>query len=121
VEDDPADIFLMQRACRRTNIVNNLKVVTDGQMAIDYLAGAGAFADREEYPLPWLIFLDLKLPYKGGFEVLKWMHTQPSLKDIIVAILSSSFEERDRKLAQNLGARSFLVKPPAPEMLMDLL
>jgi hypothetical protein len=52
VEDDPGDVFLMQRACRQANLSNPLQIVTDGQMAVDYLQGNGEFADRTKHPLP---------------------------------------------------------------------
>jgi len=82
--------------------------------------GSGPFADRERFPLPGLLFLDLKLPYKSGFEVLQWIWTRPELAAIPVAVLTSSEEERDIKEAARLGARSFLVKPPTREALMNL-
>ena len=120
-EDDPDDVFLMKRACQKTNLINGLQVVTDGRMAIDYLAGAGKFADRTRYPRPGVAFLDLKLPYKPGFEVMKWMRTRPELESVVVVILSSSSEERDRDTAYRLGARMFLVKPPTPAMLLGVI
>ncbi len=121
VEDDPNDVFLMKRAMKGATIVNPLKVAGDGQEAIDYLAGAGQFANRSEFPIPSLVFLDLKLPYKNGFEVLEWIRNQPSLSSTLVIVLTSSSEERDIKETYRLGARSFLVKPPTQTMLLDLM
>lgn len=121
VEDDPNDIFLMKRALKHAEIPNPLKVVEDGQQAIDYLAGTGPFTNRSEFPIPNLIFLDLKLPYKNGFEVLEWVRKQPSLDSTLVVVLTSSAEERDIKETYRLGARSFLVKPPNQAMLSDLM
>jgi len=121
VEDDPNDVFLMQRAMKSAEIANPLKVVEDGQGAIDYLSGAGKYADRTEFPLPNLVFLDLKLPYKSGFEVLEWIRTQSTLDSMLVVVLTSSSEERDIKEVYRLGARSFLVKPPTKTMLTALM
>jgi len=121
VEDDPNDVFLMQRALKKTGIANPLKVAENGQQAIDYLAGTERLANRAEFPIPSLIFLDLKLPYKSGFEVLEWIRTQPSLESTLVVVLTSSSEERDIKESYRLGAKSFLVKPPTPAMLADLM
>jgi CheY-like chemotaxis protein len=61
-EDDPNDVVLLQHAFRAAEISNPLHVAKDGQEAIDYLAGAGEFADRARYPLPCLLIMDIKLP-----------------------------------------------------------
>jgi len=121
VEDNHDDVFLMQRALKKAAIANPIQVVNDGGSAIDYLAGKGRFAVRDKFPLPGLIFLDLKLPYFDGFEVLQWIQTQPALNRIIVVILSSSGESRDRERATALGVRSYLVKPPTPDKLKAVM
>ena len=121
VEDDPNDVFLMKRALKGAAITNPLRIAEDGQQAIDYLTGAGQFADRTAFPVPNLVFLDLKLPYKSGFEVLEWIRTQPSMDSILVVVLTSSSEEKDIKETHRLGAKSFLVKPPTPTMLSELM
>ncbi len=121
VEDDPNDVFLLKRALKGTQIGNPLQIVTNGQEALDYLSGAAKYADRVQYPIPSLIFLDLKLPYKNGFEVLQWIRNEPTLDSSVVVILTSSSEERDIEKAYKLGARSFLIKPPIPQMLLDLM
>src|SRR5581483_9368621 len=66
VEDDENDVFLLQHAMKRAGVSNPVQVATDGQQAIDYLQGAGKFADRMKYPFPCLVLLDLKLPYVMG-------------------------------------------------------
>jgi CheY-like chemotaxis protein len=95
VEDRDEDVFLLKYAFKRAGIENPVQVATDGQMAIDYLAGVGKFADRQQFPMPCLVLLDLKLPHKMGMEVLEWIRQQPSLKSLIVIILSSSVYEGD--------------------------
>jgi CheY-like chemotaxis protein len=121
VEDNEDDIFLMRRALKKAQAGNNLQTVTDGQQALDYLSGAGQFSDRRLFPLPMIVFLDLKLPYVGGFEVLAWLREQPLLNSIVVVVLTSSAENRDHEKASVLGARSYLVKPPTPESLRQVL
>lgn len=121
VEDDPNDVFLMKRAMKNAQIVNPLKVVGDGQEAINYLSGVDKFADRVQFPIPSLIFLDLKLPYKSGFEVLSWIRGQRALDLTLVMVLTSSSEERDIAQCYRLGARTFLVKPPNSGMLLELM
>jgi len=120
VEDNEDDVFAMRRALKKAQITNPLQVVTDGQQALDYLAANGQYADRAHYPLPFLIFLDLKLPYLDGFEVLFWSRQQPALESIVIVVLTGSAERRDRERAYELGARSYLTKPPTPEALSAL-
>jgi len=77
VEDDSNDVFLMERAFNKARLANPLKVVRDGEEAISYLLGEGIYADRAEYPMPFMILLDLKMPRLSGFEVLEWLESQP--------------------------------------------
>jgi CheY-like chemotaxis protein len=120
VEDDEADVFIMKKALKQAGILNALQVVTDGQMALDYLDGEGIYSDRVEFPLPFILFLDLKLPYVHGFEVLSWIRAQPSLNSIIVIVLTGSDQEKDQQRAYALGARSYLIKPPTAEKLLAI-
>ena len=120
VEDNEDDVFLMKRALKSARIVNPLLVVEDGQEALDYLGGAGKFADRDQYPLPVVVFLDLKLPFISGHEVLAWIRRQKQLESTVVIVLTSSNEASDLSRCYALGANSYLVKPPTPEQLDDL-
>lgn len=120
VEDGDDDLFFLKRALRNAGITDDLRVATNGQQAIDYLSAHGEFADRSSAPLPWLIFLDLKLPYKSGFEVLEWVRQQSELSHVKVVVLTSSPEQRDIDKANQLGAHHYLVKPPKAEVLRDL-
>ncbi len=111
VEDDANDVFLLQRVFREVAIPNPVRVVTDGQMAIDYLSGAGAFGNRTDFPLPGLVLLDLKLPHRSGREVLQWIRAQPAFRRIIVVVFTSGEYAGDIGLAYDLGANAFLLKP----------
>jgi CheY-like chemotaxis protein len=117
VEDNEDDAFFMQRAFRNAGLRNPLQIVTDGEQAIEYLAGQNGFADRKKYPLPDMIFLDLKMPGLNGFDVLRWIRKNKK-SDVRVAMLTSSPEEIDRKKARELGADCYLLKPPDPTMLL---
>jgi CheY-like chemotaxis protein len=110
----------MKRALQGASVVNPLYVVEDGQEALDYLGGAGKFADRDNYPLPVLVFLDLKLPYISGHDVLAWTRRQKELESLVVIVLTSSNEASDLSRCYALGANSYLVKPPTPDQLEDL-
>lgn len=111
IEDDANDILFVQRAFSRVNLANSICTVKDGDAAIDYLSGAGAYADRVQYPLPALILLDLKLPRRSGIEILAWIRQQPGIRRIPVVVLTSSRENVDLERAYDLGVNSYLVKP----------
>ena len=120
VEDDPNDVFLFQHAMIKAGVTNPVQVATDGQQAIDYLQGAGKFADREKFPFPCLVLLDLKLPYVMGLEVLKWIRQQPGTA-LTVLMLTASGEEADIVTAYRLGANGFLTKPSEATKLQDMV
>jgi CheY-like chemotaxis protein len=110
-EDDPNDVLLLQRAFQKAGLRNVLKVVRDGEQAISYLGGRGVYADRERFPVPFLLLLDLKMPGTDGFEVLEWVRKEADLKRLLVAVLTSSNLQEDVDRAYELGANSYLVKP----------
>jgi DNA-binding response OmpR family regulator len=74
---------------------------TDGEEAIKKLDGEG---------VPALVLLDLMLPKKNGFEVLKEMKAHPKFKQIPVIILTNLGQDTDAKLGVELGATEYLVK-----------
>jgi CheY-like chemotaxis protein len=114
-EDDDNDVFLLKRAFANAEIRNPLYVAPDGQAVIDYLSGVGNFANRNEYPLPSLVILDLKMPKRSGMEVLQWLRSQPVLHCLPVIILSSSAHRYDIERAYRLGANAFVTKPTSTE------
>ena len=120
-EDDSNDVLLIQRAFQKAGLKNALKVVRDGDQAIEYLSGGGVHANREKYPLPFLILLDLKMPGTNGFEVLQWVRAQPSLKRLLVVVLTSSILQADVDRAYELGANSYLVKPVEFSEMVNLI
>jgi CheY-like chemotaxis protein len=121
VEDDPNDIFLMERAFAKLGYGASLKAVKDGEEAVDYLAGRGSYQDRGAHPLPGLVLLDLKLPKLSGFEVLAWMRRQPQFTNLPVGVLTSSKEKGDIYRAYSLGATSYMVKPTGFDDLQSMV
>ena len=111
VDDDENDVLLLQRAFKKASLHDWLRVVTDGHEAISYLGGRGVYADRERFPLPFLMLLDLKMPGTDGFEVLRWARGESDLKRLLIVVLTSSNLQTDVDRAYELGANSYLVKP----------
>lgn len=114
-ENDENDAFLIELAFKEAKIRNPLIIVPDGNAVIEYLAGTGQNADREKHPLPCLVLLDLKMPGKSGFDVLKWIRSQPSLCALPVLMLTSSNQQLDVHRAYILGANGYLEKPAKPD------
>ncbi|MBD2679351.1 MULTISPECIES: response regulator [Nostoc] len=121
VEDERADVFRIQRAFQKLNTTSTLEVVSDGEQAIYYLGGQSIYQDRDRYPIPILILLDLKLPRYSGFEVLTWLRNESNIKHLPVIVLTSSEQQVDIDLAYTLGANSYLVKPPDTNTLLEMV
>jgi CheY-like chemotaxis protein len=121
VEDNSKDVFLIQRAFRKIEMTTPLQVVNDGDAAVRYLSGELPYSDRNLYPLPVLVLLDLKLPRRSGAEVLGWIRQQPELKRLPVVVLTSSREYADVNSIYDLGANAYIVKPLGFEQLVDIL
>jgi DNA-binding response OmpR family regulator len=120
VEDSEDDVFFMDRAMKSAGFKSKLQVAKDGQVALDYLGGSGAYANRELHPLPSLVLLDLKLPRVLGLDVLKWIRSQADLQTVPVVVLTSSGERSDLERAYRLGANAFMVKPSDADELVGL-
>lgn len=121
VEDNPDDALLMQTAWKSAGIPNRLPLVEDGEQALAYLNGTGSYADREKYPFPVAVFLDLKLPRIDGLDVLTAIRSNPQLRHLHVDVLSASARNADVEKALALGANSYLVKPSLVEELVEML
>jgi CheY-like chemotaxis protein len=119
-EDREDDVLLIRSSLISAGIPYPVHAVKDGEEAIAYLKGEGRYSNRDEYPLPDLLLLDLKMPRIDGFEVLEWIREQPSLRRLRVVVLTSSEQIRDVNRAYELGANSFLVKPVDFKNFLDL-
>ena len=105
VEDDDDDAFFMKRAFRDAGLRNPLQIVNDGEQAIHYLSGANGFSDRHKFPLPDMIFLDLKMPGLNGFQVARQLRSQFSRNAMKLILMSGM--SMDESLAQDAKKAGF--------------
>jgi CheY-like chemotaxis protein len=110
-DDDANDVFFLRRAFQKAGVTCPILDVPDGERAICYLRGSDGFADRTRFPIPSLLFLDLKMPKVSGFEVLEWLQKHDDLAMMKVVVLSSSNLPSDMQKARALGAHDYRVKP----------
>src|SRR5947209_15188198 len=111
VDDSPDDIFLVKRAFDRSGRSLYFASVSDGQQAIEYLRGQGQYGDRQQFPFPNVLLLDLKMPGMDGFALLEWLQEHTECKVIPTIALTSSSIERDIHAVYALGGNAYLVKP----------
>jgi DNA-binding response OmpR family regulator len=92
-------------------VANTIYLVEDGQAALDYLNGQGMYSDRNQFPKPHLMLLDLRLPKVDGLDVLKEIKNDATLRSLPVVILTTSDAERDMAMAYEYHANSYVTKP----------
>jgi CheY-like chemotaxis protein len=114
VEDNPDDVFIVQRTFQKLKLPGSIQIASDGDEAVAYLSGTGKYSDRERFPFPAVVLLDLKLPRRSGLEVLEWLKAQPILRRLPVIVLTSSNHLSDINQAYDRGANSYLVKTVNP-------
>lgn len=120
-ENDSSYADLLKSALNRGASKPRIVHVPDGEEAIAYFKGERKYADRQSHPLPGVALLDLKMPRINGFEVLQWIREKSPFRYLPVVVFTSSDEIRDINRAYELGANSFLIKPPRIEDLRELL
>ena len=113
--------MLLQRALQQIGRTDPVHRMTNGKETIDYLVGEGKYADRTAFAFPAVLFLDLKMPGLGGFDVLRWMQEHPECRVTPTVVLSSSVLERDVELSYTLGAHAYLGKPATVNELKRML
>lgn len=121
VDDNPHDVVLIRLAFRRVGIIDTIHLVKDGVEAMRYIKGEGAYADRQQFPTPTLVLLDLKMPLTSGFDVLEWVRQQPNLSNVVVVVMSGSRNDADIDRAYSLGANHYLVKPSRFEEMVKMM
>ena len=122
VEDDQRDFDLLRLVTKKCGTPFDLQRAVDGEQAIAYLEGQDPYHDRDAYPLPDLVLLDLRLPRLDGFEVLQWIRSNPSTRSLPVVVLAGSSFRADIRRALELGANHYAAKPgslPELQVLID--
>ena len=110
-DDDAEDRMLLKEALEENRLKNSLQFVENGEELMDYLQHRGKFSDKDKYPAPGLILLDLNMPKKDGREALKEIKADPHLRLIPVVVLTTSKAEEDILKTYGLGVSSFITKP----------
>jgi CheY-like chemotaxis protein/DNA-binding XRE family transcriptional regulator len=110
VEDNSTDAQFVVRAFTRARLTNPVKIVVDGEEALDYLNRTGSYLGRPDRP-PQLVLLDLNLPKISGMEVLRQMKKNKATRQIPVVILTGSLHDRNIIECGRLGAENYIVKP----------
>lgn len=121
VENNRNSAALLQKAYQHLGFTNPIHLVTDGRDAVDYLAGNWIYENRNLYPLPMLVLLDLDLPRISGFEVLKWVRQQSGLEQLRIVVFCDSQKQQDIDRAYAYGANSYLYKPSGFKALLEMV
>ena len=120
IEDSEDDVFFFKRALGQAKLNNPVQAVPDAAQASKYLEGSDPFADRAQFPLPKIIFLDLHLPSKDGFEFMKWLASKPQFRTVHLVVMSGVGRLEEVNRAYQMGANSFVTKPIKAEDLQNL-
>lgn len=120
-DDDPDDCMLTCEAFRECHLTNEVRFVHNGEQLLDYLNGRPPFTDRQRYPLPGLILLDLNMPLKDGREALAEIKTDPRLRRIPVIILTTSADEQDILRSYDQGVNAYISKPASFSGLLEVV
>jgi CheY-like chemotaxis protein len=111
VEDDEDDYFLIASTLKSTEFDCDVRWVKNGEEAMSYLLRQNEWQDPIKSPVPCLILLDINMPKKNGLEVLQEMQQNPTLKNLLTVVLTSSRSNANIVSAYDLGANSYVQKP----------
>ncbi|MCX6297135.1 MAG: response regulator [Bacteroidetes bacterium] len=120
-DDDSEDVSLIKEALNENKIVNKVQRVANGEELMDYLRNRGNYSNKEKYPLPGIIMLDLNMPKMDGREALKEIKGDASLCTIPIIIFTTSSNEKDLNLSYQFGANSYISKPVTFYSMVELM
>lgn len=121
IDDDENERFLLEHCADTADLRAPVVSLPSGQDAIEYLKGINGYSDRNRFPLPCLILLDLKMPGLDGFDVIRWIREQPELQTLPVIMLSSSNFPGDIEKGMKLGLNAFVSKPSNLDNFVELM
>jgi len=110
-DDDAEDTMLIKDALKESRLRNGVQSVENGEELMLYLRNEGKYADKNKYPTPGIVLLDLNMPKKDGREALKEIKADKNLRTIPIVVLTTSKAEEDILKTYNLGVSSFITKP----------
>ena len=120
-EDDEDYALILQSVMKAIGWKNPIRIVSSGDAVVRYLSGVGEYADRDAYPFPSVMFLDINMPGTNGFDVLRWIREHPECSVLPTMMLTTSDNENDIQLAYRLGANAYFIKPTEIENLKTML
>lgn len=120
-DDNENDLLAVSKTLNDAGAQNPIVTVTDGDDVITYFSGGGQYANREKFPIPSVLLLDLKMQRTGAFKVLQWLSNYGKSNFTLVVVLSGHGELENVRNAYKLGARSFLTKPCTTEDASNLI
>jgi len=120
-DDDIEDQMLLADAFGESQLINDLRFVDDGEQLLEYLRQQGRYADPATAPRPGVILLDLNMPRKDGREALQEIKADPTLRQIPIIVLTTSWAEEDIFRSYDLGVNSFITKPVTFGGLVEVL
>jgi len=118
VEDDHDDAMLAQRAFAKANVWNTIDVARSGQEAWEYLQNQGAYADKQRYPAPVFVLVDLNLPGMDGRELITRIRSDARLRDLPLVVSSTSDYEKDIEFGRQQGVQHYVIKPLQPQNIL---
>jgi CheY-like chemotaxis protein len=110
VDDNEDDVTVLRYALIRNGFANPFHAVDNGEEALLYLQGTGKYSNRELFPMPYLLLLDINMPGPSGWDVLRWVRGRPELAPLIVLMLGGNGTEFEHEMANRLGANGYYTK-----------
>ncbi len=120
-DDDAEDRMLVKDALDESRLANHVNFVEDGEELMDYLRNKGKYTDKQKYPTPGLILLDLNMPRKDGREAVKEIKSDAALRVIPIVVLTTSKAEEDIIKTYDLGVSSFITKPVTFSSMVEIM